>query len=325
MQNAYPTTSAGVLGTHLGESRRDLLRLAGRRVDIQNRSLRLLGRNISAGHPSLPDSSGGEEHESTYDGHLVRRHIFSNDGTFTIDRSAPVDVFLVGGGGGGGVGNPDRGGGGAGGLVFVRDHQLSAGSYSVTVGEGGSTEENGGDSQFDGLTALGGGGVDGFNDGFDGGSGGGGGAGGAGGSATQPSSATGGYGHDGGSGGRYLYDNDENSGAGGGGAGAPGGDGGPSSEDEPAGDGGTGLSQVSVNSTTHRFVDLFGTSYGEVVDGEVFFAGGGAGGSTDGSDGEGGLGGGGDADEDGISNTGGGAGQRSVGGSGIVIIVVKSE
>ena len=57
----------------------------------------------------------------------------------------------------------------------------------------------------------------------------------------------------------------------------------------------------------------------------MFFSGGGAGSSTDGFDGVGGVGSGGDggnADEDGISNTGGGGGQRFVGGSGILVILM---
>ena len=62
MQITYLTSSAGDHYMHIGKSRRDLLRLAGRRAEVQNRSLRLLGPNISAGHLSLPDNSGGEEH-----------------------------------------------------------------------------------------------------------------------------------------------------------------------------------------------------------------------------------------------------------------------
>lgn len=81
-----------------------------------------------------------------------------------------VKLLVVAGGGGGGAMNPtssggrqNAGGGGAGGLIYTRE-VLSAGSYSITVGNGGaagnySNGVNGENSTFSTLhTAIGGGG-----------------------------------------------------------------------------------------------------------------------------------------------------------------------
>lgn len=69
---------------------------------------------------------------------------------------AKIDVLVVGGGGGGGNTTSINysGGGGAGGLIYQTDFDITAGSYTVTVGAGGWT---GGNSVFSTLTAVGGG------------------------------------------------------------------------------------------------------------------------------------------------------------------------
>jgi len=65
---------------------------------------------------------------------------YNSSGTFTVSQPGYVSVLIVGGGGGGGwnVG----GGGGAGGMVFFdlvsKPMTLTATSYAVTVGTGGS-------------------------------------------------------------------------------------------------------------------------------------------------------------------------------------------
>jgi len=89
-----------------------------------------------------------------------------------------VEYLIVGGGGGGGAGTDNTrsrggGGGGAGGLLtnvggtFL---QVSDGTYSVIVGDGGAgagtagnAGSDGDDSSFYGITALGGGGGGGEN------------------------------------------------------------------------------------------------------------------------------------------------------------------
>lgn len=100
-----------------------------------------------------------------------RIHRFNNTGTFTLTSllgtSLSVEYLIVAGGGGGGT---NMGGGGGGGGVITGTTILTAGSYSITVGAGGSgapagttgghptaTGTNGGNSTFNGLTAIGGG------------------------------------------------------------------------------------------------------------------------------------------------------------------------
>lgn len=108
-----------------------------------------------------------------------RTHIFTRSDTFTVvSGPAVVDVLIVGGGGGGGM---DMGGGGGGGEVYTGTMTLSPGSYSVVVGAGGwgapggnqfradgagrqpNTHQYnvsatvGGNSSFNGVTAIGGG------------------------------------------------------------------------------------------------------------------------------------------------------------------------
>jgi hypothetical protein len=226
-------------------------------------------------------------------------------------QTTTVNYLIVAGGGGGG--ELYGGGGGAGG-VLTGSTSVSAGTYSITVGAGGTgalngqgNGDNGGNSVFNSLTAIGGGGgaaPDGS--GVTGGSGGGQGyVGGSDGSGTT------GEGYNGGT----SYDGIYGSSGGGGGAGAVGGDGTATG----AGNGGIGISSSISGSP-------------------VYYAGGG-GGATDpgGTAGLGGNGGGGagsvrstSAPTSGVANTGGGGGgavssqNAGNGGSGIVIISFAS-
>jgi hypothetical protein len=121
-------------------------------------------------------------------------HTFTSPGNFTVTGSKSMEIFLVGGGGGGGLNGgagAGQGGGGAGGLVYATNVPISSGTYSVTVGSGGATGTNGGDSTFHTFfTAKGGGGSsnasNGGGAGLNGGCGGGAGARSSAGSATQP-------------------------------------------------------------------------------------------------------------------------------------------
>lgn len=81
-----------------------------------------------------------------------------------------VNFFIVAGGGGGGPGEPELvtpapggGGGGAGGVITGSIDIYSLESYTVSVGTGGNggrtlAGQNGGNTTFAGLTAIGGGG-----------------------------------------------------------------------------------------------------------------------------------------------------------------------
>jgi hypothetical protein len=175
---------------------------------------------------ATPKATGGYvTSDSTY-----WYHSFPFSSTFTPNQSLTCDYLIVAGGGGGGsvanIGNGGRGGGGAGGLL-VGSAALTATTYTVTVGAGGAggpggTESDGvsgTNSQFNSLTATGGG--FGSKSNTNGGNGGSGGGAGAWDTATLAGTGTAGQGNSGGVGtggaGSQTY-----SGGGGGGAGGAG-------------------------------------------------------------------------------------------------------
>lgn len=241
-----------------------------------------------------------------------RIHTFTTVGasTFTVTSGGDVDVLVVGGGGGGGGGNGSTGahysggGGGAGGLIYNTSIPVSAGTYTVTVGSSGTgyavgDGDNGGNSVFESMTAIGGGGGGKYaTNGKNGGSGGSPGR-----DKITPVAGSGtvGQGFSG-----HIF-----AGGGGGGAGEPGG------TDAPGYQGGDGL-QYSISGTP------------------VFYAGGGGGAQISAAPNYGGDGGGGLGNNNvvttpgpggsGVANTGGGGGgsgngySAGSGGSGIVII-----
>jgi hypothetical protein len=259
-------------------------------------------------------------------------HAFTTSGTFIPSQAISADVLCVAGGGGGG--GDMAGGGGAGGLLYQAGKSLTAKSYPVIVGAGGTGNitdgsstgvlaTNGSDSVFGAMTAIGGGAGRNSGTAISGGSGGGSARGGAGGSATQGNS-------DGATGYGYAGGTSSEQGSGGGGAGAAGGNGGAVTVGA-GGAGGVGF--------RNSVIDAMGsaTGTGEVSSSNYYFAGGGGGSArnTAGAAGAGGLGGGGAgtkaaaAATSGTRNTGGGGGGGSEngsvrnggsGGSGIVII-----
>lgn len=258
---------------------------------------------------------------SSFNGYRI--HAFLNNDTYTnlVDRQA--DVLVIAGGGGGG--RRHGAGGGAGGLIYQTNFSITS-DIGVTVGAGGlgatsvQNPQNGSNSTFSSLTAIGGGfggSYDASRDGASGGSGGG---------STTLNVAVGtvGQGNSGGTG--YTASSPYNWG-GGGGAGEAGHNGTSNSH----GNGGDGL----------YYGDLYSTGYGE----SGWFAGGGGGGGHDPAatyQGIGGTGGGGNGGtpgvntpgEDGQVNTGGGGGGAATssgggskggdGGSGIVLVRYQS-
>jgi len=316
-------------------------------------------------------ADGGDIIEDvTINGETFRVHAFTSTGQSTIEVSTTsngqVDVLIVAGGGsggGGGSGSHKGGGGGAGGLIFFPGLLLASGIYNISVGNGGPQvgAQSGGSRQRGingenttafGLTAVGGGGG-GREDGGPGQPGGSGGGG-----HYQASPRTGGPGvqptQSNFSGQPYGFGNKGGNstgshGAGGGGAGARG-----RRDNEGTADGtirmgrwagGEGLSQVTIGGITYNFAQMFGTTHGEVENGQAWFAGGGGSGTATsgiGQSGAGGLGGGGagayerdgggtvwqpgsSKGQPGFANTGGaGGGARDglsgEGGSGIVIV-----
>jgi len=265
-------------------------------------------------------ASGGTE--TTNVGHKV--HTFTADGTLTVTDGGLMEYLVVGGGGSGG-GRYDGGGGGAGGFRtgFL---QVPAGTYSITVGAGGTGSvdaigNNGGNSVFHTITSTGGG-AGARSDGSTGGTNAN--SGGSGGGGTYKTGTTSntfgaGTGSEGNAGGQMSNTSNASAAGGGGGAGAVGAN--PSGgSNRDAGDGGAGLASDIIARDT-----------------DVTYAGGGGGAAFNygsNSAGTGGSGGGGNgglsADgTDGTANTGGGGGGTSRtgstnaggdGGSGIVVV-----
>ena len=231
-----------------------------------------------------------------------------------------VEVLVVAGGGGGGAGT--AGGGGGGGVIYNRNFAVTPGSaLTVTVGAGGTGKvyvvsntagDNGGNSVFGSLTAIGGGGGgnrDSSEVGKNGGSGGGGG--GAEGGVNGAGTGTSGQGFAGGTG------------RGGGGG--------------SAGGGGGGAGEVGQSSPSTGLGGNGGNGLGFNISGTFTYYGGGGGGGGHQGRSSGGIGGGGAGSENGptynavagTTNTGGGGGGGGGagggqfggnGGSGIVIV-----
>jgi len=233
--------------------------------------------------------------------------------TFTVSTGGTVYYAIVGGGGGGG----HYGGGGGGGGVIVGQTTLTAGTYTIVVGTGGTgsgtssfSGTNGGNSSAFGFTAVGGGyggcyygepPVSPNNGGCGGGAG-----------ATDTIVYYGGVGvaGQGWQGGATTNITAPYTCGGGGGAGGIGG----TTSGSTSGAGGTGIGvYLPVSNST------------------VYYGGGGGGGTNGGTAGSGGTGGGGNGSSSGngtagSTNTGGGGGGSyptgagGNGGSGIVVI-----
>jgi hypothetical protein len=243
-------------------------------------------------------------------------HTFTTSGTFIIPDgiSGDIEILVVGGGGAGGTWC--GGGGGGGGVVHETAHSISAGSFSVVVGNGGTkptangTGANGGNSTFDGITAYGGGG-----------------------GGAYPTE----NGSNGGSGGGVAHGTTGTPGTGISGQGYAGGDG--NNLDCSGGGGGAGNTGYTAT-TSSRIGGAGGDGYQSSISGTATYYGGGGGGwGFSASPAAGGQGGGGSASRgddggtvqavNGTANTGGGGGGGwyqpfgylgGAGGSGVVII-----
>jgi len=140
--------TASLPGGHLHSTQR-----AGAITTVANTKFSMVGvrRAITATGGTVTTSGG------------FRIHTFTSVGStnFIVTNGGTAQVLVVSGGGAGG-GNVG-GGGGAGGAVFNSAFSLSAGTYSVTVGNGGAIDsgtnqgQNGGSSSFSNITVIGGG------------------------------------------------------------------------------------------------------------------------------------------------------------------------
>ena len=122
-------------------------------------------------------ASGGQVFEMSGS----RFHVFTASANLTVSQGGNIQAFVVAGGGG--AGNDNSGGGGAGGVVYSSSLSITSGIIPATVGTGGlglvagvSFQQQGQNSTFGSVVAVGGGRA-GQNSSFVGGSGGSGGGG----------------------------------------------------------------------------------------------------------------------------------------------------
>ena len=252
-------------------------------------------------------ASGGTESQ---DGQF-KVHKFTADGTLTVTQAGLIEYLVVGGGGSGGSSQNAAGGGGGAGAFRTGQLQVPAGSYSITVGDGGAQSgttgygNDGSASVLHTITSAGGGG---------------GGYGAVAGRASPGNGSGGGTGYSGSGGSGGDYGNDGGAGGGGSGKYGAGGGGGASAagaggSTSAGGNGGAGTaSLITGSSVTYAGGGGGSTAYGGTAG--TASGGGGAGGAenTNGSAATVNTGGGGGG-AGGVNATRGGAG-----GSGIVVV-----
>jgi len=107
-------------------------------------------------HPTIKDSIGTDissERLLNYNNDYY--YAFSSPGNYSINFTKPTicDVLIVGGGG---SGSNLMGGGSSGGLLYAKDVIIPSGTYSISVGAGGTIGTNGGYSEIFGARAIGG-------------------------------------------------------------------------------------------------------------------------------------------------------------------------
>ena len=93
--------------------------------------------------------------------------IHTSNGNFTISQNQPVKAYVIGGGGGGGgeggsdtlASNEEYGGGGGGGMAYKLFTNLAAGTYSFTVGSGGTGGSRDANPTAGGTSSLTAGGI----------------------------------------------------------------------------------------------------------------------------------------------------------------------
>ena len=272
--------------------------------DADANALAVTTKAITNNVAVVGSTTGGTITQITEDGVDYNVHTFIASENLVVTVDLDVEYLVVAGGGGGGA----YGAGGAGGVLTNLGGvklNLSAQTYNIAIGNGGSSTSansnggNGSNSIFAGLTAIGGGGGNGGNSNTMAASGG---SGGGAGNEGTPGSGTVGQGNDGGLG-NYSFA------AGGGGGGALASGGSADATGDNAGDGGLGMDSIIKGAS----ISIAG--------------GGGAGGQNTGSGGSASHGGGaGGGANNGVANTGGGGGASrpnsvsGAGGSGIVII-----
>ena len=95
---------------------------------------------------NLISATGGTETTYTSSGKTYRVHTFTGSGTLTVLNPGFIDILLQGAGGGG----SSETGGENGTTMQINTFYVSGGSYTITVGAGGTTVPTGGSPPFNG-------------------------------------------------------------------------------------------------------------------------------------------------------------------------------
>lgn len=142
--NSFTTGSVGIGTSSI---------LAGNKLEIFGGDLQITGGNIkklisaqnTIQQPTI-SFNGSAQNPIPLSGndyyYAFTSNASGNTGTITFSTSTVCDILVIGGGGSGGTAS--GGGGGAGGVVYQKGVTLTSGTYTVTVGAGGSavTTEN---------------------------------------------------------------------------------------------------------------------------------------------------------------------------------------
>lgn len=154
---------------------------SGTTYNVRLRAVNADGESGEVGSPSATVSgttsstqltaTGGEQDLTvTEDRETFAVHVFSTSADFVLNQATDLEYLVVGGGGAGGGAkrtssvNRGGGGGGAGGMRTGTFLSLTAATYSVVVGAGGTTNDlgnngnSGAASSFNNITSAGGGG-----------------------------------------------------------------------------------------------------------------------------------------------------------------------
>ena len=108
-----------------------------------------LGFLAGGGAPGV-EASGGNVNGTLADG--SKYHIFTTNGSFAVTGGGSVSILAIAGGGGGGV--QHGGGGGAGALYFNETLELDTGTYSITIGNGGTGGPSNSDNSANGANTV---------------------------------------------------------------------------------------------------------------------------------------------------------------------------
>lgn len=114
-----------------------------------------LGTTITSSNTVFIPFTGGTVHTYTESGTLYFANYFGGSGTLTVNNTTTTDFVLIGGGSGGGGNYVGARGGAGGGVIAQSGLSLAAGTYSIGIGGGANPTGGGGNSTFNGMTALG--------------------------------------------------------------------------------------------------------------------------------------------------------------------------